>query len=83
MVAAAGRREAWAWDAIVARFSPTVRGVARRHRLGHADQEEVLQATWIRLLGAIDRIQEPEALGGWLATTARRECLRVLASSHH
>jgi RNA polymerase sigma factor (sigma-70 family) len=80
LVAAATRREAWAWDAIVARYSPTVCGVARRHRLGHADQEEVLQMTWIRLLGAIDRIQEPEALGGWLATTARRECLRVLAS---
>jgi RNA polymerase sigma factor (sigma-70 family) len=80
LVEAAGRREAWAWDAIVARFTPTVRGVARRHRLGHADQEEVLQATWIRLLGAVDRIQEPDALGGWLATTARRECLRVLAT---
>ena len=80
LVEAAGRREAWAWDAIVARFTPTVRGVARRHRLGHADQEEVLQATWIRLLGAVDRIQEPEALAGWLATTARRECLRILSS---
>ncbi len=80
LVRAAGRREAWAWDAIVARFTPTVRGVARRHRLPHADQEEVLQATWIRLLGAVDRIQEPDALAGWLATTARRECLRILAS---
>jgi len=80
VVAAAARREAWAWDAIVARYTPTVHGVARRHRLGHADQEEVAQLTWIRLLGAIDRIQEPEALGGWIATTARRECLRVLAS---
>jgi RNA polymerase sigma factor (sigma-70 family) len=81
LVAAAVRHEAWAWDAIVARFSPAVRGVARRHRLGHADQEEVLQATWIRLLGAIDRIQDPDALGGWLATTARRECLRILAAA--
>jgi len=80
LVAAARRREAWAWDAIVARFSPTVSGVARRHRLGHADQDEVAQMTWIRLLGAIDRIEEPEALAGWLATTARRECLRLLAS---
>lgn len=80
VVAAAGRREAWAWDVIVARFTPTVRGVARRHRLAHADQEEVVQQTWIRLFGAIDRINEPEALGGWLATTARRECLRILTS---
>jgi len=80
LVTAARRREAWAWDAIVARFTPTVRGVARRHRLGHADQDEVAQMTWMRLLGAIDRIEEPEALGGWLATTARRECLRVLAA---
>lgn len=80
LVEAAARREAWAWDAIVARFEPTVRAVARRHRLGHADQEEVVQSTWIRLLGAVEHIREPEALGGWLATTARRECLRVMAS---
>jgi DNA-directed RNA polymerase specialized sigma24 family protein len=25
------------------------------------------------------QIREPEALGGWLRTTARRECLRILA----
>ena len=25
------------------------------------------------------QIREPEALGGWLKTTARRECLRILA----
>jgi RNA polymerase sigma factor (sigma-70 family) len=81
LVAAARSREAWAWDAIVARFTPTVRSVARRHRLGDADQDEVAQLTWIRLLGAIDRIEDPAALGGWLATTARRECLRVLAAS--
>jgi len=83
LLAAAGRRESWAWDALVARFEPTVRGVARRHRLGHADQDEVLQLTWMRLLGAVDRIEEPAALGGWLVTTARRECLRLLATGRH
>jgi RNA polymerase sigma factor (sigma-70 family) len=83
LVAAAARHEAWAWDAIVVRYGPTVRGVARRHRLGHADQDEVVQQTWIRLLGAVDRINQPDALAGWLATTARRECLRILTARRH
>jgi RNA polymerase sigma factor (sigma-70 family) len=36
----------------------------------------VAQTTWLRLVENLDRIQDPERLGGWLATTARRECLR-------
>jgi len=37
-----------------------------------------VQNTWLRLVGHLDRINEPEHLAGWLATTARRECLHVL-----
>ncbi|MGZ6793882.1 MAG: RNA polymerase sigma factor, partial [Mycobacteriales bacterium] len=29
----------------------------------------------------IDRIEDPDRLGAWLATTARRECLRLIARS--
>ena len=34
------------------------------------------QTTWLRLVENLDRIKDPERLGAWLATTARRECLR-------
>jgi RNA polymerase sigma factor (sigma-70 family) len=46
--------------------------------LGPADAAEVTQTTWVRLIEHIDRITNPERLGGWLATTARRESLRIL-----
>jgi RNA polymerase sigma factor (sigma-70 family) len=74
--AAAGDEHAW--DAIVESFSGLVWTVANGHRLGAADTAEVMQTTWLRLLENLDRIREPERLGGWLATTARRESLRTL-----
>ncbi len=74
--AAAGDQSAW--DAIVESFSGLVWTVANGHRLGPADTAEVMQTTWLRLLEHLDRIREPERIGGWLATTARREALRVL-----
>jgi RNA polymerase sigma factor (sigma-70 family) len=53
-------------------------GVASGYRLGRADTAEVVQVTWLRLVEHLDRIKQPEAIGGWLATTARREALRML-----
>jgi DNA-directed RNA polymerase specialized sigma24 family protein len=38
----------------------------------------VAQTTWLRLVENLDRIREPDRLGAWLATTARRESLRVI-----
>ncbi len=55
-----------------------IRAVARAHRLGDADVADVVQATWLRLLAHLDDLNDPSRLGAWLATTARRECLRVL-----
>jgi RNA polymerase sigma factor (sigma-70 family) len=65
-----------AWNELVARFEGLVWATARAHRLSHADAAEVAQTTWLRVVEHLDRIREPEALGGWIATTARRECLR-------
>ncbi len=31
---------------------------------------------WLRLVEHLDEIREPLALPGWIATTARRECIR-------
>jgi RNA polymerase sigma factor (sigma-70 family) len=38
----------------------------------------VFQTTWLRLLEHLDRIEHPERVGAWLATTARRECFRIV-----
>lgn len=76
MIRAANGGDEAAWGAIVDRFAGLVWSTARAHRLGAGDAADVAQTTWLRLIENLDRIKDPERLGAWLATTARRECLR-------
>lgn len=78
LVAAAAKGEESAWNALVDRFGGLVWAVARSHRLSDADAADVCQTTWLRLAEHVSRLREPELVGPWLATTARREALRVL-----
>jgi RNA polymerase sigma factor (sigma-70 family) len=78
LVAAAARGEEAAWEEIVDRFASLVWATARAHRLSRDDAADVSQTTWLRLVENLDRIRDPERLGAWLATTARRESLRKL-----
>jgi RNA polymerase sigma factor (sigma-70 family) len=78
LVSAAAAGDRGAWQSIVERFGGLVWSVARAHRLSHADSQEVFQTTWLRLTEHIGRIAEPSRVGGWLATTARHESLRLL-----
>jgi len=66
-----------AWQTLIERFGGLVAAVARRCRLSDADVAEVYQTTWLRLVENIDRIEQPERLGAWLATTSRRASLRI------
>ena len=54
--------------------------MARRYRLGPADIDDVSQLVWLKLFDHIDRIREPRALPGWIATTAANACLSVAKS---
>ena len=76
LVRAAAEGDQAAWSEIVDRFQGLVWATARAHRLSRADAADVAQTTWLRLVEHLGRIREPERLGAWLATTARRECLR-------
>jgi RNA polymerase sigma factor (sigma-70 family) len=67
-----------AWQSIVDRFSGLVWATARAYRLSAAQAADVTQNTWLRLVENLDRIEDPERLGAWLATTARREALRTI-----
>jgi RNA polymerase sigma factor (sigma-70 family) len=67
-----------AWEDLIARFGGLVWAIARAYRLGAADAEEVSQITWTRLVENVHRLNDPARVGSWLATTARRECIRVL-----
>jgi RNA polymerase sigma factor (sigma-70 family) len=67
--------------ALVGRYTPLVWSICRRHRLGNADAEDVGQRVWLQLVDQLDKIRDPAALPGWLATVTRRECLRVLGAA--
>jgi RNA polymerase sigma factor (sigma-70 family) len=78
LVRAAARRDQRAWDGLVNEFGGMIWAIARAHRLGENDAADVFQATWLRLLEHLGDLNEPARVGAWLATTARRECLRRL-----
>lgn len=81
LVRAAAGGDSAAWTAIVEDFSGLVWAITRGYRLGSADAADVFQTTWLRLAEHLDRIASPERLGAWLATTARRESLRIARTS--
>jgi RNA polymerase sigma factor (sigma-70 family) len=70
-----------AWDALVAEYTNLVWSIARGYRLGTADAHDAVQMTWLRLVENLNRVKDPDRLAGWLATTARRECLQLLRKS--
>jgi RNA polymerase sigma factor (sigma-70 family) len=70
-----------AWDTLVGRFNGLLWAIARAHRLDSFAADDVVQTTWLRLLEHLGQIKDPERLPAWLATTARRECLRMLRRS--
>lgn len=80
LIERAGAKDRQAWQHLVARFGTMVWAVARSHRLDHADAADVSQTTWLRLAENLTSLRDPSRLPAWLATTARRESLRVLAS---
>jgi RNA polymerase sigma factor (sigma-70 family) len=67
-----------AWEEILRRYSTLVSVTVRSFRLQDADTHDAVQTTWLRLAENAHRIRHPDRLGAWLATTARRECLRIL-----
>jgi RNA polymerase sigma factor (sigma-70 family) len=76
-VKAAARGDERAWDALVRCFTPLLRSVVRGYRLAPHEVEDVVQTCWLSALGSLDSLRDPEALGAWLVTTARRQSLRA------
>lgn len=78
LLAGCSRGDQDSWDEMVERFGKLVWSVVRSHRMNAVDAEDVRQLTWLRLVQNIDRIRDPDRIGDWLATVARRESLKVL-----
>lgn len=67
-----------AWQGLVARYSCLVWRVARAHKLTDAEAADVSQGTWIALAEHLGEMESPQRVSAWLATTARRESLRMV-----
>src|SRR5215469_17007953 len=80
-VARARSGDAQAWDELVERYAPLIWSICRNHRLGRADADDAGQSVWLHLVDHLDQIREPAALAGWLATTTRRECARLVRAA--
>ncbi|WP_157246291.1 RNA polymerase sigma factor [Nonomuraea typhae] len=78
VLAAAAGGDRPAWDVLVARFTPRMWSVVRTCGLDESDAADAVQGAWLRLLENLHRIKNPDGLGAWLATTARREALHIL-----
>jgi RNA polymerase sigma factor (sigma-70 family) len=72
----AGDQEAW--EQLVRRYQRLIYTIPRRAGLGDDAAAEVFQRVWLTLFEHLHRIERPERLASWLATTARRESLRQL-----
>jgi RNA polymerase sigma factor (sigma-70 family) len=80
LVDAARRGDERAWTRLHHEFDSMLRIVARGCRLAEHDVDDAVQNTWIKLHRHIHSIREPSAIAGWLATTVRRESLRLMQS---
>jgi len=78
LVAAACEGASQAWAEIVLRYERLVLGVVGSFRLQEADAADAAANTWLRAMEGLSALRDPDRLGGWLRTIARRECLGVL-----
>jgi RNA polymerase sigma factor (sigma-70 family) len=81
VVAAARLGDAGAWRALVDRYRGLLRARCLSYRLSHEDTSDVIQTTWLLAVQRLGQLRSDEHVGGWLATIAERECIKVLRRS--
>jgi RNA polymerase sigma factor (sigma-70 family) len=72
-----------AWREVLDQFQRLVYSIPLNLGLSAEDAADVTQATFMALLQALDRIDDPERLGSWLATVARRQSIRIIERRVH
>lgn len=77
LVLACRKGDAAAWEALVARYQRLIYTIPRRSGLSEELAADVFQNVFASLFERLDAIEQPERLGAWLVTTARRETWRV------
>lgn len=81
LISACRAGDAAAWELLVRRYQRLIYAIPRRAGLSEDEAAEVFQRVCIVLFKHLDRIDRPERLGAWLATTARRESWRQLRNA--
>ena len=71
MVQRAAQGDQRAWERLVDQYARLIWSITRQFKLSESDAADVSQATWLRLLEHIDRLEQPSRVGSWLADTAR------------
>lgn len=72
-----------AWEQIVDRYERLVYAIPLREGLRRDDAADVTQETFAALVDSLDRIKDPDRLGYWLMTVARRLTWRVRHGQRH
>jgi RNA polymerase sigma factor (sigma-70 family) len=78
LVRAATTHDQQATRQLIDRYAGLVRSTVRSFRLRDADAQDAVQNTWLRMIEHLGTLRDPDRLAGWLATTARRECLKIV-----
>lgn len=73
LVEGAIRGDRSCWERLVDRYWHLVWRVVRAHELSGSDAADVVQTSWLRLIEHLPKMKDPDRIGAWLATTARRE----------
>jgi RNA polymerase sigma factor (sigma-70 family) len=81
LVTRARKGDQQAWDVLIERYSSLIWSICRQYRLDRADAEDVAQGVWLQIVNHLGAIRDPAALPGWLVTTTRRECNRVVRAA--
>jgi RNA polymerase sigma factor (sigma-70 family) len=69
-----------AWEQLVERYGRLIWSITVEFRLVESDAADVTQTTWLRLFEHIGRLEHPDRVASWLASTSRHECLRHVAA---
>lgn len=73
IVEGAVRGDRSSWERLVDRYWNMLWAVVRAQQLSGSDAADVVQTSWLRLIEHLPKVKDPDRIGAWLATTARRE----------